>query len=226
MRTILRLANISKEFNLGAERLSVLQNINLTINYGDYLAIMGTSGSGKSTLLNIIGCLDRPSSGEIYLDDINLAAAKEQQLAAIRAKRIAFVFQSFHLLPHLSTLRNVQLPFLYSALSPQEIKEQSEAALERVGMSHRLNHKPAELSGGEMQRVAIARALAVQPEIILADEPTGSLDSKTGHKILDLFASFHDLGVTIIMVTHDRAVACRTKGIVHIEDGQLVVADD
>ena len=198
-----------------------MAGIELSITNGEFVAIMGPSGSGKSTLMHIIGCLDSPSAGEYYLDGDLVSKLPKSALAGIRNRKIGFVFQSFNLLPHLNVLKNVELPLMYSGLSARKRREQASRILDSVGLSDRLKHKPNELSGGQRQRVAIARAIVNNPSILLADEPTGNLDSGAGGDILAIFNDLHKAGNTVIMVTHDRAVAERADRIIEIRDGMI-----
>jgi putative ABC transport system ATP-binding protein len=193
----------------------------LEIEKGEYVAIMGPSGSGKSTLMNLLGCLDTPTKGKYYLEDRDVSSLSDDELALIRNKKIGFVFQSFHLLPRTSALHNVELPLIYAGLARKERIKRAIKALEEVDLADRIHHHPSELSGGERQRVAIARALVNDPSIILADEPTGNLDSKTGAEILDLFDRIHRKGNTVIVVTHDPEVAARAERIIHLKDGRI-----
>lgn len=204
---MLTLNNISKSYKLGKEEVPILKHINLTVQAGEFLAIMGPSGSGKSTLMNIIGCLDRPSSGTYTLDQIDILKGKDGALAEIRNESIGFVFQTFHLLPRLTALQNVELPMIYNKVKKKERRQRAYEALEKVGLKDRVSYKPPKLSGGQKQRVAIARALVNQPRFILADEPTGALDTKSSEQILSLFSELHREGKTIIMITHDPDVA-------------------
>ncbi|MDM8549581.1 ABC transporter ATP-binding protein [Desulfobacterales bacterium HSG2] len=221
MPDLIEAHNISKTFYMGPSVIEVVRNVSFSVRKGDFTAIMGPSGSGKTTLLNIIGCLDRPSEGKILFDGKDVSRASDTALSFIRATKIGFVFQTFFLIPHLNTYENVALPFLYSSYSQEEINNRTIDAIARVGLTHRLNHKPSALSGGEMQRAAIARALAIRPEVILADEPTGSLDAGTGAAILHLFKSLHDQGATIVMVTHDKEVANYAQTRLFFKDGKL-----
>ena len=223
-KPLVQLRQISRAYALGQQQVTALQEIMLQINYGECVAIMGPSGSGKSTLLHLLGCLDRPSTGEYWLDEQNVAGLNDTALAQIRSTKIGFVFQSFNLIPQLNVAENVQVPFLYRSPPPNsaEIEQQSIEALAQVGLSHRLHHLPSQLSGGEMQRVAIARALAIQPRLILADEPTGNLDSDNGQMILELFVKLNRQGTTLVIVTHDEQVAARCRRIVRLRDGRLV----
>ena len=218
---LIRTENLSKTYQLGKQEVRALCEVSFTIPRNEFLAIMGPSGSGKSTLLNLLGCLDTPTAGEYYLNGKLASAMTENELADIRNREIGFIFQVFNLLPRATAFHNVELPLIYSGTRKKEREERARRALEMVDMKGRLLHRPAELSGGERQRVAIARALINEPSILLADEPTGNLDSKTGHEILNLFHKLHEQGNTIIVVTHDRDVAGQTQRIIHIKDGQV-----
>ncbi|MDM5303229.1 ABC transporter ATP-binding protein [Bacillus subtilis] len=220
---MLTLNNISKSYKLGKEEVPILKHINLTVQVGEFLAIMGPSGSGKSTLMNIIGCLDRPTSGTYTLDQIDILKGKDGALAEIRNESIGFVFQTFHLLPRLTALQNVELPMIYNKVKKKERRQRAYEALEKVGLKNRVSYKPPKLSGGQKQRVAIARALVNQPRFILADEPTGALDTKSSEQILSLFSELHQEGKTIIMITHDPDVAKKADRTVFIRDGELVL---
>lgn len=220
---MLTLNNISKSYKLGKEEVPILKHINLTVQAGEFLAIMGPSGSGKSTLMNIIGCLDRPTSGTYMLDQIDILKGKDGALAKIRNESIGFVFQTFHLLPRLTALQNVELPMIYNKVKKKERRQRAYEALEKVGLKDRVSYKPPKLSGGQKQRVAIARALINQPRFILADEPTGALDTKSSEQILSLFSELHREGKTIIMITHDPDVAKKADRTVFIRDGELVL---
>ncbi|AUZ27834.1 macrolide ABC transporter ATP-binding protein [Bacillus licheniformis] len=220
---MLTLNNISKSYKLGKEEVPILKHINLTVQSGEFLAIMGPSGSGKSTLMNIIGCLDRPTSGTYTLDQINILKGKDGALAEIRNESIGFVFQTFHLLPRLTALQNVELPMIYNKVKKKERRQRAYEALEKVGLKDRVSYKPPKLSGGQKQRVAIARALVNQPRFILADEPTGALDTKSSEQILSLFSELHQEGKTIIMITHDPDVAKKADRTVFIRDGELLL---
>jgi putative ABC transport system ATP-binding protein len=221
-RTMIKLADISKVYGIGETRIQALNAVSLAINQGEYCAIMGASGSGKSTLMNVIGCLDRPSSGAYYLDDTNVADLSNLHLAHIRNLKLGFVFQQFHLLPQLTALENVMLPMIYANVLPSERRHRATEALVRVGLQSRLTNRPTQLSGGQQQRVAIARAIVNQPLLLLADEPTGALDSRTTQEILDIFAELNDSGMTLIMVTHETEVARTTKRVIWFKDGQVL----
>ena len=210
-----------KVYKLDEQEVEALRGVSLTVERNEFVAIMGPSGSGKSTLMNLIGCLDTPSSGTYRLNGKLVSAMSEDELAFIRNREIGFVFQVFNLLPKASALRNFELPLIYAGVKKSEREEKARRALERVEMKARMSHKPAELSGGERQRVAVARALVNEPSLLLADEPTGNLDSRTGREILNLFHRIHEQGNTIIMVTHDREVADQAQRIIHIRDGQI-----
>jgi putative ABC transport system ATP-binding protein len=215
--------DLTKTFEMGDSKIQALDNVNLKIEAGEYVAIMGPSGSGKSTLMSIIGCLDVATTGSYFLDGITVERMSDEELADIRGKKIGFVFQQFNLLARTSALENVMLPMTYAGVSQKMMKEKAIQALETVGLASRMKHHPNELSGGQMQRVAIARALVNDPSIILADEPTGALDSKTGTDILALFQNLHQtLHQTIILVTHDANVANHTQRIIRIGDGRIV----
>jgi len=213
---------IRKSYSTGRVEVEALRGIDLDIGGNDYVAVVGPSGSGKSTLMNIIGCLDTPTSGEYVLSGEKVAGLDRNRLAEIRNRHIGFVFQNFNLLPYASALENVELPLLFGGVGARERKERAEEMLRRVDLADRMDHKPTELSGGQMQRVAIARALVNRPAIILADEPTGNLDSASGQGIVGLFRELHGAGQTIIMITHDQAVARLASRIVQIRDGQIV----
>lgn len=218
---ILELKNIYKNYEQGKMDVPVLKDVSLSVEEGEYVAIMGPSGSGKSTLMNIIGCLDKPTSGEYKLADEDILLYNDKELSGVRLKSIGFVFQSFNLLPRQTALDNVALPLLYAGVPKKEQHRIAKEALERVGLSDRVNFKPTQLSGGQNQRVAIARAMVNNPKILLADEPTGALDSQSGEQIMELFQKLNDEGVTIVMITHEREVAERAKRIVYIRDGEL-----
>ena len=219
---IIRTENIVKDYILGKIKVRALNGIDLQIQKSEFVAIMGPSGSGKSTLMHIIGCLDRATEGTYYLDDVLVSKMPKSSLAVIRNRKIGFVFQSFNLLPHLNILKNVELPLMYGGLSHRKRLARAKEVLQSVGLGDRLKHKPGELSGGERQRVAIARAIVNDPSILLADEPTGNLDSQSGGDILEIFGDLHSQGNTVIMVTHDQAIASRAQRIIKIIDGKIV----
>ena len=219
---ILRLTDICKDYQQGKEPVRVLKNINLTVEEGDYIAIMGPSGSGKTTLMNLIGCLDVPTSGRFELNGQDLKDMDDDALAEIRNKHLGFVFQSFHLMPKMTALDNVALPLLYADVPLQERRERAAEALQAVGLGQRMAFYPNQLSGGQCQRVAIARAMVGKPRLLLADEPTGALDTKAGNQIMDIFDKLSQEGMTILMITHEPAIAQRAKKIYHILDGQLL----
>lgn len=215
-----------KIYHLGKQEVKALCGVSLTIAFNEFLAIMGPSGSGKSTLMNLLGCLDTPSQGEYYLKDKEVSTLSENELARIRNEEIGFVFQVFNLLPRATAFHNVELPLIYKGAGKKERKEKVRKALEMVEMSGRMNHRPSELSGGERQRVAIARALVNEPSLLLADEPTGNLDSKTGQEILNLFRKIHSQGNTVIIVTHDKDIAYHAQRIIYLKDGMIEREDD
>jgi putative ABC transport system ATP-binding protein len=218
---LIEMRELTRVYDLGPQQIFALRGVNLTIEPGEYVAIMGPSGSGKSTLMNIIGCLDTPSSGSYLLDGVPVETLNDDELAAIRNKKIGFVFQTFNLLSRTTALQNVELPLVYAKVSRTERRQLAEEALVAVGRGDRMSHQPNELSGGQRQRVAIARALVNRPSLLLADEPTGNLDSQTGREILDLFHELHARGNSIIMVTHEDDVAREAKRIIHIRDGRV-----
>lgn len=222
MKEIIQINNIFKTYEMGTEKIHALNGLDLIIYKGDYLAIMGSSGSGKSTLMNIIGCLDIPTLGDYYLNGTNVSKLDDQKLAKIRNKEIGFVFQTFNLLSRSTALHNVELPLIYAKIPAKERIKLAEEKLRNVGLGERKFHKPNELSGGQRQRVAVARALINNPSIILADEPTGNLDSKTSVEIMDLFDRLHKEGNTIILVTHEPDIARHAKKIIHLMDGKIV----
>ncbi|BBD69402.1 ABC transporter-related protein [Nostoc commune NIES-4072] len=219
---IIRLENIFKIYGSGETEVRALNDVNLIVEQGEYCAIMGPSGSGKSTAMNIIGCLDRPTDGHYYLDNLDVAQMDDRSLAHIRNKKLGFVFQQFHLLPQLTALENVMLPMVYASVNPKERSDRAIEALTRVGLANRLNNKPTQLSGGQQQRVAIARAIVNHPVVLLADEPTGALDSRTTQEVLDIFSELNASGITVVMVTHEPEVARQTQRIVWFRDGQVV----
>jgi putative ABC transport system ATP-binding protein len=224
MATMISIEGITKTFHLGEIDVPVLKGINFSVEEGEYVAIMGTSGSGKSTLMNIIGCLDRPTSGLYILDGRDLTTLDDDELADIRNQYIGFVFQQFNLLPRLTALENVMLPMIYADVSRSERIESATEALEKMGLGDRLNNRPSQLSGGQQQRVAIARVLVNHPALVLADEPTGALDTTTSHEIMALLTELNQNGTTIAIVTHDAAVAAQTKRIINMQDGAIVEA--
>lgn len=219
---MIELKDITKTYDMGSVQVQVLKGISLHVNEGEFLSIIGPSGSGKSTLMNIIGCLDVPTTGEYYLDGKEISTYNEKQLSKIRNQKIGFIFQKFNLLPKLSALENVELPLIYRGMNHKERKQRSIEALEKVGLSDRMNHKPTELSGGQQQRVAIARALAGDPPVLLADEPTGNLDSKSGHDVMNLIRQLSEEGKTIVLITHDNEVANIAQRTITIKDGLLL----
>ena len=222
---ILKMTDICKDYQQGKEPVRVLKNINLTVEKGDYLAIMGPSGSGKTTLMNLIGCLDVPTSGSYELDGKNLKDLTDDELADIRNKHLGFVFQRFHLLPKMTALDNVALPLLYGDVPPKERRERAMEALKSVGLEDRMDFLPNQLSGGQCQRVAIARAMVGRPDLLLADEPTGALDTKSGQQIMEIFRKLSDEGMTIIMITHEPGIAECADKIYKILDGELYTGE-
>jgi putative ABC transport system ATP-binding protein len=223
---LVELRNVSKIYRLGDEEIRALDDITLDIEAGEFISIIGPSGSGKSTLMHILGCLDSPSKGTIQLDGVMIQNASARELAAIRNRKIGFVFQFFNLLPKLNVMQNVELPMIYSGIAGKERRERSMAALEAVGMGNRAKHRPSQLSGGQQQRAAIARALVNSPRIVFADEPTGNLDSHTGEAILQLFRNLSQEGRTIVLVTHDPEIAAVTPRRIEIRDGKIAVKVD
>ena len=218
---LIEMHELTRVYQLGPQEIYALRGIDLIVEHGEYVAIMGPSGSGKSTLMNIIGCLDRPTAGKYILDGTAVETMADDELAAVRNKKIGFVFQTFNLLARTTALQNVELPLVYAKMSRVDRQRQAEGALTAVGLGDRMNHQPNELSGGQRQRVAIARALVNNPSLLLADEPTGNLDSQTGREILDLFRDLHRNGNSIIMVTHEDDVAREAKRVIHIRDGKI-----
>lgn len=223
--SVVRITEVKKTYFMGKVEVRALQGINLTVERGEFLSIMGPSGCGKSTLMHIVGCLDRPSSGHVLLDEVDVDELDDNALAEIRNKKVGFVFQTFNLLPKLNAMENVELPLIYAGTGLEERRKKAAELLEIVGLKDRMFHKPSELSGGQSQRVALARSLANDPSILLADEPTGNLDSKSGDEIIHLFTELNQRGITMIIVTHDQEIASHSKRIVRLKDG-LVVSDD
>ncbi|MBW3670518.1 MAG: ABC transporter ATP-binding protein [Acidobacteria bacterium] len=219
---MIEMHRITKVYDLGPQKIFALNGLDLIIDYGEYVAIMGPSGSGKSTLMNVIGCLDTPTDGRYLLDGVAVETLDDDQLAAIRNGKIGFVFQTFNLLARTTALSNVELPLVYARISKAERRERAEEALRLVGLQDRMSHQPNELSGGQRQRVAVARALVNRPSLLLADEPTGNLDTKTGREILDLFRELSAQGNSIILVTHEEEVAKEAERVIHIRDGVVV----
>jgi putative ABC transport system ATP-binding protein len=222
---VVRISDVKRTYQMGTVEVNALRGINLQIARGEFVSIMGPSGCGKSTLMHIVGCLDRPSAGHVHLDEVDIDELDDNSLAEIRNKKVGFVFQTFNLLPKLSAVENVELPLIYAGVGFDERREKAAKLLETVGLKERMFHKPSELSGGQSQRVAIARSLANDPSIILADEPTGNLDSKSGEEIIHLFMDLNAKGITLIIVTHDEEIASHSKRIVRLKDG-LVVSDE
>ncbi len=219
---MIQLRDIFKIYKNGSQEIRALDGVSLEIREGEFVAIMGTSGSGKSTMMNIIGCLDRPTQGEYLLDGTPITGYDEESLARVRNRKLGFVFQSFNLLPRTSALAQVELPLIYAGVKPAERQQRAAAALERVGLGQRTDHKPNELSGGQQQRVSIARAIVNQPRLLLADEPTGALDSRTTVEIMDLFIDLNTAGMTVVMVTHEPDVAAYAERLVRFRDGRIV----
>jgi putative ABC transport system ATP-binding protein len=219
---VIQASDLRKVYFTGKIEVVALVRISFQISSSDFVAIMGPSGSGKSTLMNILGCLDRPTGGSYQLDGIDVSEMNDDELAGLRNGKIGFVFQNYNLLPSMNALQNTELPLVYSGFSRPERREKAVAALERVGLGGRVYHRPSELSGGEQQRVAIARALVNRPSLILADEPTGNLDSRSGEEILSIFERLNEDGVTVVLVTHDSSISARAQRILHLQDGLLV----
>ena len=220
--TMISINDLCKTYKMGENEVHALNHVNLNIKEHEFVSIIGPSGSGKSTLMNMLGCLDVPTSGEYILDGKEIKKMSDDDLAKIRNDKIGFVFQGFNLLPKLTAVENVELPLIYQGVSAKERRERAVKALESVGLGERVNHKPTELSGGQQQRVAIARALITNPPLILADEPTGNLDSSSGKEIMEIFHKLNDNGNTIVLITHDNGVAAQTKRIIKIQDGKLI----
>lgn len=225
MKPIVSLNKIEKSYVMGEEKLHVLKKVSLSVERGEYLAILGASGSGKSTLMNIIGCMDTPDEGSYFLGDVDVRRCSDRELTELRNQKIGFIFQKYHLIPQYTILQNVILPLLVQGKTRSEAMDTAEKYIRMVGLWDRIKHKPNELSGGQQQRVAIARALVTTPDLLLADEPTGALDSQTGQDILALFQELNDMGNTIIMITHDLNVAQHSKRIAHLNDGVLSVSE-
>ncbi|WJQ81506.1 ABC transporter ATP-binding protein [Brevibacillus brevis] len=219
---MLNIEGLTKQYKTDELELFALQNINIHVAQGEFVAIVGPSGSGKSTFMNMLGCLDRPTSGSYVLDGIDVTQLKDSGLAQVRNQKIGFVFQSFHLLPRATSLRNVELPMMYAGVGMTERKKRAKAALQRVGLAQRMDHKPTQLSGGQRQRVAIARALVNQPAILLADEPTGNLDSRSSIEIMAIFQELHAQGVTILLVTHEADIAQHAERVITFRDGHII----
>lgn len=221
MKVLIEFVDITKIYKMGTHEVRALDGVNFRINAGEFVAIMGSSGSGKSTAMNIMGCLDRPTSGVYKLDDTDVSRMRDGELARVRNRKIGFVFQSFNLLPRTSAIENVELPLVYSGFV-RDRRKRAQIALERVGLGDRIHHKPNELSGGQQQRVAVARSLVNEPAIILADEPTGNLDTKSGEEVLKIFQDLNDGGITLIIVTHEEEVAQCCKRVLRFRDGMLI----
>ena len=219
---VIQLQGLQRRYVMGAEFIDALRAVDLNVEANEYLAIMGQSGSGKSTLMNIIGCLDRPTAGEYWLNGQRVSKMNDRQLARARNQAIGFVFQTFNLLPRMTALANVEVPLIYSGLNRKDRFKRAQSALETVGLGDRMMHRPSEMSGGQRQRVAVARALVTNPSILLADEPTGNLDSSTGNEIMKLFDSLHEQGNTLIVVTHEQHVADHASRIVRLSDGDII----
>ncbi len=224
-KVVVRISDVTRVYHMGRVEVQALRGINLNVFRGEFVSIMGPSGCGKSTLMHIVGCLDRPTAGHVHLDEVDVDELDDNSLAEIRNKKVGFVFQTFNLLPKLNAIENVELPLIYAGVGFDERRRKAAELLEVVGLKERIFHKPAELSGGQSQRVAIARALANDPSIILADEPTGNLDSKSGDEIIHLFQELNQRGITLIIVTHDQEIANHSQRIVRLKDG-LIVSDD
>ncbi|MCM3700653.1 ABC transporter ATP-binding protein [Paenibacillus macerans] len=221
MNYVMEIKNLKKIYHVGDQEIHALRDVSLSITEGEFVAVMGPSGSGKSSMMNVMGCLDSPTSGEFYLDGYSILDARENELAYIRNEKIGFVFQKFHLLPRSTALANVELPMLYAGVPARERRERAMEALVNVGLAERMHNKPNELSGGQQQRVSIARALVTNPVILLADEPTGALDSRTSREIMEIFQDLNDNGKTIVLVTHDIEVSEYAKRLIHFRDGRI-----
>lgn len=221
MSALIDIRNIYKIYNPGENEVRALDGINLSINHGEFVAIIGQSGSGKSTLMNMLGCLDVPTVGQYFLNGADVSRMRDDDLSDIRNREIGFIFQGFNLIQNLTAVENVELPLIYRGIGKKERRELALTALEMVGLSHRLDHKPSEMSGGQQQRVAIARAIAAKPPVILADEPTGNLDSRSSKEILDILKGLHEDGRTVILITHDNDIADQAKRVIRIRDGRI-----
>ena len=221
MPELIELDDVRKTHSMGAREVCALAGVSLRVARGDYVAVMGASGSGKTTLLHLIGCLDRPTSGRVCLDGTDVAGLDDDRLSSLRNRRIGFVFQAFHLIPQLSVAENVELPLIYQGVDRTRRMERAQRMLESVGLGERSAHRPSELSGGECQRAAIARALVMEPDLLLADEPTGNLDSATGDEIMEILSGLHDRGVTIVLVTHDPSRARQAQRLIEMRDGRI-----
>jgi putative ABC transport system ATP-binding protein len=220
--SVISLERVSRVYPVGDSEVRALDDVSLELSRGDFIAVMGPSGSGKSTLLNVLGCLDTPTSGHYRLDGESVETLSDDQLADVRQRKISFVFQTFHLVPRMTAARNVELPMIFAGIDPDERRRRVERSLTRVGLAHRMDHRPDQLSGGERQRVAIARAVVMEPSILLADEPTGNLDSKSGQEIVDLLKELNAGGLSIVLVTHDPNVGAEARRIVRMRDGRIV----
>lgn len=218
---LIELKNVTKKYIQGNEEIKALDNVSVTIKKGEFVAIIGASGSGKSTLMNMLGCLDIPTSGEYYLDGVDVMSLKDTQLSYIRNKKIGFIFQGFNLIQGMTAYENVELPLIYRKVSKNKRKELSENALKMVSLSHRISHRPSEMSGGQQQRVAIARAIAASPPIILSDEPTGNLDKRSGREVMDILKNLNETGITVILITHDYEIAEQAKRKIKISEGRI-----
>jgi len=222
MEPLIRLSNISKIYNPGENEVRALDHVSLSIERGEFAAVIGHSGSGKSTLMNILGCLDTPTEGDYLLNGVQVASMSDNELARVRNQEIGFVFQGFNLIANLNALENVELPLIYRGIDKKDRREMAEKALDMVGLANRARHKPSEMSGGQQQRVAIARAIAAEPPVILADEPTGNLDSKSSEEIIEILKGLHEMGRTVIMITHDVSIAAKTERNIRIMDGRII----
>ncbi len=219
---VMETKNLGKIYSFDSIKVTALNNVSIQINQGDIVGIMGPSGSGKSTLMNLVGCLDRPSQGEIWIAGSRVDNLNDNNLAIIRSKQVGFVFQNYNLLPRLKVIENVELPLIYQGVPSHLRRKKADEVLERIGLKERMHHKPSQISGGEQQRVALARALVTNPSFILADEPTGNLDSKTGKEIIKLLQDLNNGGVTVLLITHDRFVAEHTARVIHLKDGEVI----